>query len=55
MELMKQNHLLKIGFVIFLKGVTFSGYRLLKFFQLGSQPHQAVRSQRHLFAAIENS
>ena len=26
LELMKQNHLLKIGFVIFLKGATFSDF-----------------------------
>ena len=34
LELMKQNHLLKIGLVIFLKGATFSdfvGYRLLNY------------------------
>ena len=40
MELMKQNHLLKIGFVIFLKGAPFSdfiGYRLLNYMPSGIQ------------------
>ena len=40
MELMKQNHLLKIGFVIFLKGAPFSDfsdYRLLNYMPSGIQ------------------
>ena len=40
MELMKQNHLLKIGFVIFLKGAPFSDFvdfRLLNYMPLGIQ------------------
>ena len=40
MELMKQNHLLKIGLVIFLKGATFSDfvdYRLLNYITSGIQ------------------
>ena len=40
MELMKQNHLLKIGFVIFLRGAPFSDfvdYRLLYYMPLGIQ------------------
>ena len=40
LELMKQNHLLKIGFVIFLKGATFSDffdYRLLNYMPSGIQ------------------
>ena len=38
MELMKQNHLLKIGFVIFLKGAPFSDfvdYRYLNYMPSG--------------------
>ena len=40
LELMKQNHLLKIGFVIFLKGATFSDfvdYRLWNYIPSGIQ------------------
>ena len=40
LELMEQNHLLKIGFVIFLKGTTFSDfvdYRLLNYIPSGIQ------------------
>ena len=40
MELMKQNHLLKIGFVIFLKGAPFwdfVDYRLLNYMPSGIQ------------------
>ena len=41
-ELIKQNYLLKIGFVIFLKGATFSDsidYRLLNYIPSGIKIH----------------